>query len=89
MNHEKIETIKQISLCVLVVAILLGFLHYLNAPERKRLKQVQAGELILECHIKKTGLTIIAPEKVTGHSDEYWYFKNGLSRRSTTKSKEK
>ena len=86
MNHKKIEAIKQISLGVLVVAILFGLLHYLNAPERKRLKQVQAGELILECHIKKTGLTIIAPEKVTGHSDITWWFTNGVSSRCTTKN---
>lgn len=87
MNHEKLEATKQITLAAIVIAIILGLLYWLNAPERKRLAQVKSGELILECHLKKTGLTIIAPEKVTGHSDNYWYFKNGLSRRCTTKPK--
>lgn len=89
MNHEKMEAIKQITLAVTAIAIIVGLLHYLNAPERKRLAQVQSGELVLECNMRKTGLTIIAPEKVTDHSDITWWFTNGVSSRCTTKPSNK
>ena len=89
MNHEKMEAIKQIALAVTVIAIIVGLLHYLNAPERKRLAQVKSGELVLECNMRKTGLTIIAPEKVTDHSDGTWWFTNGVSSRCTTKPSNK
>ena len=56
MNHEKIEAIKQITLAAVAIAIIVGLLHYLNAPERKRLAQVQSGELVLECNMRKTGV---------------------------------
>ncbi|MEM4380334.1 MAG: hypothetical protein QXL01_06620 [Thermoplasmatales archaeon] len=59
MNHEKIDAIKQITLAAVVIAIIVGLLHYLNAPERKRLAQVQSGELVLECNLKKSQIIAI------------------------------
>ena len=89
MNNEKMEAIKQIALAAIVIAIIFGLLHYLDKPERDRLAQVQSGELVLECNMKKTGLTIIAPEKVTGYSDITWLFTNGSSSRCTTQPSSK
>ena len=85
MTQEKMEAIKQITLAAIVIAIIVGLLHYLNEPERVRLAKVQSGELVLECNLRKTGLTIIDPEKVTDHSDGTWWFTNGVSSRCTTK----
>jgi|GEM_PF-5015284 len=85
MNHEKMEAIKQLILAAIVITIIAGLLHYLNKPERVRLAKVQSGELVLECNMRKTGLTVIDPEKVTGHSDGTWWFTNGVSSRCTTK----
>jgi len=80
MNHEKIDAIKQITLAAIVVAIVFGLLHYLNALERDRLAQVQSGEVELVC-LMKDGERVIEPEMVTGLLDDTWVFKNGSAKR--------
>jgi len=80
MNHEKIDAIKQITLAAIVVAIVFGLLHYLNALERGRLAQVQSGEVELVC-LMKDGERVIEPEMVTGLLDDTWVFKNGSAKR--------
>ena len=80
MNDEKMESIKQITLAAIVIAIILGLLHYLNKPERDRLAKVQSGEVELVC-LMKDGERVIPPEMVTGLLDDTWVFKNGSAKR--------